>query len=187
MKESRYPLIVFMFAIFIGYSCSSDLNYNQMVHRGLESEVQNDSLFLGYYLGMSSDDFHSHSWELNQQGLITGLAKIYYTFDDLKNRATMEYYPTFREGKIVRMPVSIQYDAWAPWNEQYWPEQLAKDLVEYYGDVYGASFRSVYVPDIERFAQVSIQGNREIRIYRDSDSSVMVEFIDLNVYGKQDS
>ena len=176
--------------LFIGFvvmnACSSDVNYDRMVQRGLQSGVQNDSLFLGYYFGMSSDDFHSHSWEMNQQGIITGLVTISYSFDDLEGRATMEFFPTFNDGKIVRMPVNIEYDAWAPWNQQYWPEQLVEDLTEYYGELYGAEFRSVYVPEIERYAQVAIQGNREIRIYRNSESGVLADFIDLNEFGNKE-
>ncbi len=176
--------------LFIGFvvmnACSSDNNYDQMVQRGLQSGVQNDSLFLGYYFGMSSDDFHSHSWEMNQQGIITGLVTISYSFDDLEGSATMEFFPTFNDGKIVRMPVNIEYDAWAPWNQQYWPEQLVEDLTEYYGELYGAEFRSVYVPEIERYAQVAIQGNREIRIYRNSESGVLADFIDLNEFGNKE-
>ena len=157
-----------------------------MVQRGLKSGVQNDSLFLGYYFGMSSDDFRSHSWEMNQQGLITGLVTISYSFDEVQSRATMDFFPKFEDGKIVRMPVNIVYNSWSPWNQQFWPEQLTEDLIVYYGELYGAEFRSVYVPDIERYAQVAIQGNREVRIYQNSESGVMADFIDLNEFGNKE-
>lgn len=186
MVKSLSTLLTTVSVVFIINACSSQANYERMVQRGLQSGIQNDSLFLGYHFGMSSDDFHSSSWEMNQQGIITGLVKVSYSFDDLNGRATKEFFPTFEQGKIVRMPVSIQYDAWAPWNQQFWPEQLIEDLIDYYGDIYGAAFRSVYIPELEKFVQVSIQGNREIRIYRESESSVMVDFRDLNVFGNKE-
>ncbi|TVQ65156.1 MAG: hypothetical protein EA360_10525 [Balneolaceae bacterium] len=149
-----------------------------MVQRGLQSGIQQDSLFLGYYFGMSSDEFHSSSWQMNQQGLITGYTKIEYKPDYLKAAATKEFYPEFRDGRIIRMPVTIGYDAWAPWNREFWPDELIKELKEVYRGFYDAEFRRVFVPRIENFAVVSVQGNREIRIYQNSESTVMVEFID---------
>jgi hypothetical protein len=176
--DRREILILIVLPLIFLIQCSSNINYETMVKRGLNSGIQQDSLFLGYYFGMTSDDFHSTSWDMNQQGLITGFTKIHYRFDDLKNSATMQFYPTFQNGRIVRMPVEIGYDSWAPWNREYWPEELLNDLIEFYSDIYNASFRRVYVPDLEDFAYVDIQGNREIRMYRFTDSTVLVDFID---------
>lgn len=153
-----------------------------MVQKGLQSGIQNDSLFFGYHFGMTSDDFHESSWEMNQQGTITGLTKINYAFTELKSQANMEFYPTFKDAKIIRMPVIFEYQAWAPWNQEYWPDQLVEDLVEYYENEYNATFKNVYVPEIEEFARVAIQGNREIRIHQYSESEVLVDFIDLNEF-----
>lgn len=161
-------------------SCSSKNDYHSLVNRGLQSGIQNDSLFLGYHFGMSTEDFHQSSWELNQQGILSGYTAVEYTFNELKSPAKMEFYPIFQNGMIARLPVSVEYHAWAPWNQQYWPDQLEKDLIEYYEEEYQTSFRRLYVPEIETFAQVSIEGNREIRIYQNGESVVMVEFVDLN-------
>lgn len=179
MNRIIYNIILGVISLLF-FSCSSNNDYNSLVNRGLQSGIQNDSLFLGYHFGMSSEDFHSSSWELNQQGVLTGYTAVEYTFTELKSPAKMEFYPIFQNGRITRMPISVEYHAWAPWNQQYWPEQLIMDLIEYYEDEYETSFRSVFVPEIEKFAQVSIEGNREIRIYQNSESSVMVEFVDLN-------
>lgn len=185
--QNSFFTVLFLFVVFVMINaCSSGNSYERMVQRGLQSGVQNDSLFLGYYFGMSSDDFHSHSWEMNQNEIITGLVTISHTFDDLQGNANMDFFPTFVDGKIARIPVNVEYVAWAPWNQQFWPDQLIEDLIVYYGDLYGASFQSVYIPEIERFAQVAIQGNREIRMYQNSESGVLVDFIDLNVYGHKE-
>jgi hypothetical protein len=185
--DRRTLQLLLLFPLIFFVHCSSNPNYEAMVKRGLNSGIQQDSLFLGYYFGMTSDDFHSTSWDMNQQGLLTGYVKIEYRFNDLKNSATMEFYPDFQNGRIVRMPVEIGYDSWAPWNQQYWPEELLNDLIEHYSDIYNARFRRVYVPDLEDFAYVDIQGNREIRMYRFTDSTIMVEFIDHKRLASQES
>jgi len=179
MNRILTTITIFTF-VFATTSCSSDTSYSSMVNRGLQSGVQNDSLFLGYHFGMTSDDFLSSSWELNQQGILTGYTNVIYMFNELKSTAKMEFYPTFQNGEIARLPIVVEYEAWAPWNQQYWPEQLILDLVEYYENEYETSFRRVYIPEIEKFAEVSIEGNREIRIYQHSESTVKVEFVDLN-------
>ena len=161
-------------------SCETNMDYNTHVREGLESGVQKDSLFLGYHFGMGKQEFRDYSWELNQEGVITGFVDINYEVDFLKSKATMVFYPEFEDEKIVRIPVSVGYDAWAPWNEEFWPEELAKDLQDYFSNEYEIKFYQVYVPEIERQAYVSVDGNREIRIYKNAESTVMVDFIDLN-------
>ena len=170
-----------LFALFL-FSCSYELNYETMVRQGLQSGVQQDSLFLGYHFGMNIQEFHSSSMEMNRQGKLSGFTKAVYKLEALKSTASMEFYPTFVDGIIVRIPVTIGYDSWAPWNEQFSPDELTADLIEYYEDVYNTQFIQIYVPEIGDSAYVSIEGNREIRIYQNSLSTVMVDFIDLSVY-----
>jgi hypothetical protein len=158
------------------------MNYESLVEKELSSGVQNDSLFLGYHFGMEREEFRNESWKMNQQGIMTGFVDIYYEFDDLKSTATMEFYPTFTNDKISRIPVRVSYNSWSPWNEEYWTAELQKDLIEYYSEDYDIEFNEIYVPEIEKTAFVNIEGNREIRIYPVSESQVMVDFIDLNVH-----
>lgn len=167
--------------------CTGNPSYETMVERGLNSGAQNDSLFLGYYFDMPREEFFKHSWEMNQEEKMTGLVKVEYKLEDLKNTATMSFFPEFEDGVIARMPVTISYDAWAPWNEEYWPESLLDDLQTYFKETYDADFYYVYVPELESQAHVSVQGNREIRMYRHSESSVKVDFINLNVYNTLES
>lgn len=88
-----YSIILSTF-LFVN-NCSSETDYESMVRKGLESGIEQDSLFLGYYLGMSRDDFFSSSWEMNKQGIITGYTKIVYELQDLFYPANMEFYPLF--------------------------------------------------------------------------------------------
>jgi hypothetical protein len=176
------PLFVIALLSFAITQCSMETSYQSWAERELRSGVQNDSLFLGYYFGMPRQEFRDHSFEMNRQGIMTGLVKIEYQFEDLGNRATKIFYPDFNDDVITRIPVEISYNAWAPWNEDTWPENLIIDLKDHFEEIYGGRFRQVYVPDIERRALVMIQGNREIRLYRHSETTVMADFRDLNVY-----
>jgi len=164
------------------FGCETELDYQSLVNEQLNSSFQNDSLFLGYYFGMERQEFRDESWKMNQEGIMTGFVEIYYEFDDLKSTATMEFYPTFTNDEISRIPVRVSYNSWSPWNEEYWTEELQKDLIEYYSEIYDIRFVEIYVPEIEKKAFVNIEGNREIRIYPVSESQVMVDFIDLNVH-----
>lgn len=175
----RYIIPIFVL-LLVGCS-SNEVTYQKLVQEGLESGERVDSLFLGYYLGMHRNDFHIKSWEMNRDEKMTGITNIEYKFDGLKSRATMTFYPTFVDDKIVAIPVSYGYDAWAPWNEEYWPENLLQDLIDYYEEEYDTRFTYVLLPFSNEYAYVSVEGNREIRMYKNSENTVMVEFIDLSV------
>lgn len=164
--------------------CTEESEYETMVREGLNSEHKHNDLFLGYTLGMSREDFLSMSWEMNQQQIITGGVKIVYMLEDLKSTARMEFFPEFRDGVVVRLPVNVTYISWSPWNDQYAPEELLIDLKEYYEDFYDTTFENIYIPEIEKNAWISIEGNREIRMYKFSSNTVQVDFIDLSHFYK---
>ncbi len=188
MKKISFVSILFVGLSFMMLnSCGRNISYESLIQQGLDSGAQVDSLFLGYHFGMTREEFRDLSWQMNQQGLMTGLAEIEYNFDELKSRAQMKFYPRFTDEKISRFPITVNYRAWAPWNEQYWPEVLIEDLREYYESVYDTQFHWLHVPPLEKQAYVSVEGNREIRLYRDSESTVKVEYIDLNVHNPLDS
>jgi len=174
----RYLLIPFtFFGLFT--ACGNAPDYDSMVRAALQSDVQSDSLFLGYRLGMTTEEFHDYSWELNQQGKITGLTQVEYSFNQLPGKATMRFYPEFHNNRIYKMPVTINYDAWAPWNHEFSSDSLVTDLVDLYRDIYDVEFRKVFVPELDMEAYFAASDNRGITIYRKSDMEAAIEFIDL--------
>ena len=161
--------------------CTQQTEYESMVQQGLNSETDVNDIFLGYEFGMTREDFLESSWELNQQQIISGGVNIVYQLEDLKSTARLEFFPQFENGVIVKMPVSASYISWSPWNEQYNANELLKDLKEYYEDFYTTTFKKVDVPGIEDEAPwISIEGNREIRMYKKSVNTIQVDFIDLS-------
>ena len=151
-----------------------------MVEKGLTSGNVVDEIFLGYKFGMSREKFLETSWEMNQQQLISGGVNIEYLLEDLKSTARLEFFPQFNNGVIAKMPVSASYISWSPWNEQYNSDELLSDLKTYYKEVYSTTFSDVDVPGVEEKTWVSIEGNREIRMYKKSVNTVQVDFIDLS-------
>lgn len=171
-------LIALLFSLLI-IACEQKSEYQQKLEIELAKNVRVDSLFLGYHLGMSTDEFFKHSWELNKQEIVTGQTMIHYNITNLKSPATMDFYPEFRDGKIYKMPVEIHYNGWAPWNRELFSDSLMLDLADLYKERYDANFIKTMHPQTEKEALIDIQGNRQISIYKRDDRIVSVEFLDL--------
>lgn len=179
-KKFTSTIISSLIIVFVLTNCSQEPDYDKMVRDGVNSGIENNELFLEYELGMTRDDFYAVSWEMNKEKIITGLVKIEYEFDELKSTALMRFYPEFKNDKISKIPIDIQYVAWAPWNHNLSSDSLVVDLKEYYEEKNDADFKDVYVPSIKKNALVSVKGNQAILIYPLSDVFARLEFIDLN-------
>src|SRR5690625_5988688 len=78
---------------------------------------------------MPKQEFFDHSWELNQRKIVRGDSFVRYGLEGYSNDATMIFYPDFKEGRIHRMPVEIQYDAWAIWNGELYSDSLIVEVL----------------------------------------------------------
>lgn len=173
-------IMVLFGSLIVLVGCSEQSEYESMIQQGLNSEREVNDIFLGYEFGMTREDFLQVSWEMNQQQIITGGVNIVYLLEDLKSTARLEFFPKFENGVIVKVPVSASYISWSPWNEQYNADELLKDLKTYYEDFYSTTFKQVEVPGNEVAPWVSIEGNREIRMFKNSVNTIQVEFTDLS-------
>ncbi|WP_147303502.1 hypothetical protein [Rhodohalobacter sp. SW132] len=173
--------LVFITIIFSLIACDQRSDYERLIQDGQRSDVRHDSLFLGYELGMEQQQFLDHSWQLNQEGLITGGTQIEYRLTDLSYDARMVFYPHFENGKIYKMPIEISYNSWAIWNRELYSEHMINDLLEYYENIYGTGFRQVDHPVLNRQVWMKVDGNRKIVIYPKDDMITRVEFTDLSV------
>lgn len=179
-KKFIYTTISTLFIVFALTNCSQESDFDEMVKEGINSGIENNELFLRYELGMTRDDFFAVSWEMNSEEIISGLVKIEYEFDELENKAMMRFYPEFNNDRISKMPVDVNYVAWAPWNQDLSADSLVVDLKNYYEANNGADFKNVYVPSIEKNALVSVKGNQSIIIYPLTDMVARLEFTDLS-------
>lgn len=162
-------------------SCTSD--YQKKVNEELASGVRYDSLFLGLKFGMSNKEFYTHCWELNRQELIIQGAEnttVKYDLDGLNFPAEMNFYPDFYEDKIFQMPVTIAYEAFAPWNPDLSADTLQLDVLNLFEEWYGKGFMKIESPE-RGTAYVKVDGNRRITIFKLDELDIHVLFTDLNV------
>ena len=165
--------------LILATACHSE--YHQRVEEELAKGIRQDSLFLGITFGMSPKEFYAHCWDLNKQGLIhegTQNMTVMYEVKDLKEPATMNFYPDFYENKIYEMPVTYAYKAWAPWNKELFADSLQQDVLKLYQKQYGNDFIAVEHPE-KGVAYVRVDGNRRISIFKENDTQVKVLFTDL--------
>ncbi|MEX2346648.1 MAG: hypothetical protein WD604_13590 [Balneolaceae bacterium] len=174
-------LIYFPVALLLIFTaaCEQKTEYERLVQRELDSGVRHDSLFLGYYLGMERQDFLDHSWELNQQNIVTGDAQVQYKLQDLSGIVNMRFYPDFKNDKIYRIPVEVHFESWAIWNREFYSDSLITQLIDKYEEDYGPGFIHTVHPELGKESWIKVDGNRRISIYRQSDMKARIEFLDL--------
>lgn len=180
IKKVLYFVLLTPFLI----TCNTDSKseYQLLVEKELAKEVRNDSLFLGYYFGMTQEEFYDHSWKLNKQELIrngTG-AEILQEVDNLKAGANKIFYPEFKDEKIIRMPVTYSYKGWAPWNRHLWADSLKYDIKEMLEKKYNLTFNELNDPKSGKKQFYQVSANKEIRISEVDQSKVLVQYIDLS-------
>jgi hypothetical protein len=170
--------------------CSPRKTYEHRLKRELASGIRYDSLFMGLSFGMTEDEFFDACWKLNRDSLvkqgIDNRSVEYQTQDELKYPATMNFYPVFGEGKIVEMPVRFIYIGWAPWNKDLSASNLARDVKQWYEEIYGRGFITVEHP-FKGKAYTKIDGNRRITIYIENDQYVWGIFTDMSYQAEKDS
>jgi hypothetical protein len=158
-----------------------------MVERELAKGNRQDSLFLGIRFGMTQKEFYGHCWELNHKELIKegpqNLTVEYKMREELSKPAVMNFYPEFHEDKIYQMPISITYEAWAPWNKNLFSDSLQVDVLRFFEKQYGKGFIKIEHPQ-RGIAYVKMDSNRRISIYKKNDSDVSVLFTDMLIEQK---
>lgn len=181
----RFLFSILVIAVLLGSCNPFESTYQRTKKRELASGVQQDSLFLGFYLGMTREDFYDRGWEINKQKIARegqGNANIEYELnEEMKAPATMNFYPRFHRDRIAVMPVKFMYKSWAPWNQRdYGPIPLEQDVLNLLEDWYGAGFFSMEHPE-KGEVHVKIDGNRQIRVWK-GENDVQVRFEDLTVW-----
>ncbi|HOW08813.1 MAG TPA: hypothetical protein PLX08_03320 [Bacteroidales bacterium] len=185
MKNSL--IRIFLIALSAGLivvSCTPRSRYERKLKHELSSGVRQDSLFMGMYLGMPEKEFYVHCWNLNHKGLIkqgpSNTTVEYIMKDELKYPASMNFYPSFTDGKISEMPVKFQYTGWAPWNKSLSSDSLQIDVLKWFEKKYGDRFLKINHPE-KGSAYVKITGNRRITIFRENEMTVWAVFTDMSV------
>lgn len=184
MKKIAFWLMPCLIAGSLITGCSPRAKYERRLKHELASGVRYDSLFMGIYLGMPQKDFYTKCWQLNKTGLIkqgtNNTSVEYMTRSELKHPASMNFYPTFVQGKIAEMPVKFIYKGWAPWNKSLSADSLQMDVLDWYKKIYGGDFIAVEHPE-RGMAFVKVDGNRRISVFKENDLHVWAIFTDMLV------
>lgn len=168
--------------LVLSMACQPKTEYQKLVETELAQNVRQDSLFLGIHFNMNRKDFFAHCWELNKQGMLTngtGNSVLYDASEHFSEATNMTFYPSFVENKIFEMPVEFQYKAWAPWNKDLEVDVLLDEVKAVLDRWYGEGYLKMVSPDGLQTVWVKVNGNRRIRVFRKSVSSVVVIFTDL--------
>lgn len=175
----KYKLIGILIISCSLIGCNSEQDGSMFLYNG---EARQDSLFLGYYFGMSQQEFFDYSFKLNAQKVITNGsgAEIVKKESRLKADARMSFYPKFKNDKIFMMPVIYSYDGWAPWNTHLFADSLLVDLLEVYEDSLNVDFKRFEQDTTPEVYYLHRIDNQEIRMHTLSDSKVLVTFMDLS-------
>ena len=186
MKSNYIFLAICVIAFLSLANCSEKAKYKRMVKAGIESGERHDTLFLGLWLGMSSEEFYKKCWDLNKEGLVKqgegNTSVLYKMKDELKTTVKVNFYPEFYNDKIYQMPVTFQYEGWSPWNKEFSGDTLHRDLLSVFERWYGKGFMEVE-KDMKGKAYVKIDGNRRISLYKgmNADGIVWALYTDMSV------
>lgn len=182
----KIGFVVLFVSIFASCSRSTpESKYEELVKTELATAKRYDSIFFGIYLGMTGKEFFRHCWEMNKKGLFTDgksntavLCKL--DKNELKYPASMNFFPELIDNKISKMPVTFQYDGWAPWNKHMFADSLIIDVLQLCKKWYsnGNPFIKMNGPERHTY-YVKVDGNRRITISKKNDMEVEVEYADM--------
>jgi hypothetical protein len=186
MTNRWYLLFASSFILFIS-ACGSE--YQRLEKRELASGKVVNELFFGIELGMTQKQFFEACWTLNKEGVLTNgpseLSVEHSLVFPSGNPGKMRFYPELdEEGKIYLMPIEFSYDGWSPWNKDLAIELLRTDVVQLFEKWYGEGFIEVTNEDKSQIAFVKMDGNRRIRVFKKTISSIRAEISDLPIQKK---
>jgi hypothetical protein len=167
-------LITMSFMVMMMLACESRLTTRKKNY---------DSLFLNISFGMKRQEFFDYCWEMNRQKLfIHGPTNqnVEYRLTEIKHPVTMRFYPSFYEDKIYEMPVTFTYEAWAPWNRQFFSDSLLVEMIGLFRKWYGDDFQVIH-HKTQGTVYAKIDGHRRINLFIKDDQFVQAVFTDLRV------
>jgi len=161
--------------------------YSDLVRTELASGRTANQLIMDIHFGMTRKQFYDYCWGMHNKGIFEDGANstaVLYRLSkpgQLKQAASMNFYPVFRNDTIYKMWAQFQYDAWAPWNKGLFADSLMLDVVGLYTKWYpGNNF--IKLTDPKRGTiYVKVDGNRRIVVGRKDDVHVNVDYTNLLV------
>ncbi len=183
---SYIAFVFFIMTLLI--SCKSE--YEQLVSAEKNKEPYMPELILGLEMGQDKSHFFSHCWKLNKKALVSqGPGNKYAKYYMLPDSSTSEeidkirvlFYGMFDDDELMYgMEMKMQYTSWAPWNEKYSAESLLEVIKSKYMKEYGGNdYIQIPIND-DVMANVKVDANRQILLYKISAKEIMVKIEDVS-------
>jgi len=180
----KYPIFkntAILILIFTISACQSE--YTKLVKSELSSGKKNDTIFYNLRFGNTKSEFFKICWDLNKKEFITNGPSNNYvkalvnpkdSTKELKD-IQMLYYGVFDSTDIMTaVDVKFSYIGWAPWTKHLQADKLLPvvqdTLLKWFP---GNPFMKV------KNVLVKVDGNRQIKLYQESDRDVAVLIEDL--------
>ena len=181
MKYLNFKNAAILILIFTITACQSE--YTKLVKDELASGKKNDSIFYNLRFGNTKNEFFRICWDLNKKGLITNgpsnnnVRALVTPRDSTKELKELQmlYYGVFDANDIMTaVDVKFSYTAWAPWNRDLQADKLLPVVQDTLLNWFpGNPFIKV------KNVLVKVDGNRQIKLYQESDRDVAVLIEDL--------
>jgi hypothetical protein len=175
----RFAFVFATTLLFV--ACKPD--YEKTAARELATGIRNDSIFFGIYLGMPRADFYKRCLELNGNGTVTNGPKnntALHIVNGYSQPIDMNFYPDFSRDSIYNMRVYFNYQAWAPWNKEYYADKLVPEALQILEKRYGSGFSKQKSEKGFPF-WFKVDGNRAITVRVADEKDVLVHITDLSV------
>jgi hypothetical protein len=187
MSNKLNLIILLLFIISVSIGCNEKLTekaFLSKIKTEKESNLRNDTLFLGYRLGMLQTDFYKLSWELNKQKVIReglGNTSISYSPEGFSSPISMYFYPGFKNEKISNMSIKFNFNGWNPIIKDHWSDKLILEVKEYFEKIWKIKF---YYIKSEQYGLTyqAVKNNKYIRLRLQSELIVFVDIFDTTVY-----
>jgi hypothetical protein len=178
-------ILYLIISLSLAVSCQQKTEYEKVKEKELASGKVIEDLFLDIKFGMDRKTFYGTCWEHNKNGILTNgahyLQILYNPEVPSGKKVNMHFYPEFEDNKLFYMPIELIYTDWFPTNDAYSNEKLMEDTVGMLESWFGNGFFKVSNKSNTVSAQVKIDGNRLIRVFKKDVKTVRVEILDLRI------
>lgn len=173
--------------LIITVSCNKkneNFDYINKVQKELNSDVKNDTIFLGYTFGMTKKQFEKKTKELYKEGILylnenNQYAHKMYLIKVLLENVEATFGPTYFGGKLYKLIVAVKDKR--QFTTSLTPALLQITLKNLFSQKYGYSDwieKKGLLEDEENY--ILIQGNREIEII-EGIGEARIFYTDLSV------